>query len=118
MTEVVEIRVPAAAIVEVDAEQPVLYAVVGQPGPPGERGEQGPPGPPGDSLQAMSYTHSQAGAATVWTIEHALGFNPAGISVVSADGYLLEDYGVQYLTAGLDLRLTFDIAVSGVAYLS
>jgi hypothetical protein len=56
--------------------------------------------------------------STVWVIDHQLGFDPAGIVVVDADGFTLDGVGVQYLTPGQTLRLSMDIAVAGVAYLS
>lgn len=64
------------------------------------------------------HTHTQAVPATVWTINHALGFDPAGILVVSDDGYPLDEVGVQILVPGSTVRLSFDISVAGVAYLS
>ncbi len=71
-----------------------------------------------ESQSARSYRHIQEQAATVWVISHGLGFDPAGLTVISSDGFVLDDFGVQYLAAGDSLRLAFDIAVSGVAYLS
>ena len=43
---------------------------------------------------------------------------PAGIVVTSDDGYTLDGFGVQILTPGSVLRLSFDIAVAGTAHLS
>jgi hypothetical protein len=63
-------------------------------------------------------TFEQNVPSTVWLIEHGLGFDPAGITVVDADGFQLDGYAVQYLTPGQILRLSFDISVAGVAYLS
>lgn len=56
--------------------------------------------------------------STVWQIDHGLGFDPAGVLVVDADGFQLDGFGVQYLIPGQALRLSFDISVAGVAYLS
>ena len=44
---------------------------------------QGPAGPPGAS--GGSYTHTQALAATLWIVNHNLGFRPA-LSVLGVGG--------------------------------
>lgn len=106
------------AVVEIEAPREVLFVIAGAPGPVGPAGPVGPQGVPGDSLAARAYAHDQTTPATVWTITHNTGFDPGGITVVTTDGFIAEDYGVQYLVAGLSLRLTFDNAISGVAYLS
>ena len=114
---VVEIRTPPVSVVEiVDAEVP--YQVVEVTG--GIRGPAGPPGPPGSGGGGGggSYLHEQAVAGAVWTITHDLDYDPAGILVVSDDGYVLDGFGVQYLDPGVSLRLSFDISVAGAAYLS
>ena len=46
---------------------------IGPQGPPGAQGEVGPPGPSGTPL----YVHTQSTPATVWTINHNLGFRPS-----------------------------------------
>lgn len=65
-----------------------------------------------------AYVHHQAVAATVWTITHGLGFDPAGQLVVATNGDVLDGYGVQVLSTGASMRLSFDLAFSGTAYLS
>lgn len=67
---------------------------------------------------SRSYIHQQVGAAAVWQITHNLGYDPGGITVISSDGYVADGAGTQYLTAGISLRLTFDISIAGTAYLS
>lgn len=67
---------------------------------------------------AQAYKFTQTSAATVWTIVHNLGFDPAGATVYSSDGYQLDAFGVQVLTPGTSLRLSFDLAFAGTAYLS
>lgn len=62
--------------------------------------------------------YEQNTPSTVWHVEHGLGFDPAGVLVVDADGFQLDGFGVQYLLPGQTLRLSFDISVAGVAYLS
>lgn len=76
-------------------------------------GAAGPPGPPGGA-----YAHTQATPATVWTITHDLGYDPGGVLVITTDGDTLDDYGVQVMTRGAVLRLSFDLPFSGTAYLS
>jgi hypothetical protein len=49
----------------------------------GRRGPAGPPGPSG--VAAVSYTHTQVAPALVWTVQHNLGYYPAGFSI-QADG--------------------------------
>ncbi len=83
----------------------------------------GPQGPPGDSGSGGSggvtaYTFTQAGPAAVWVITHGLGYDPAGVVVTSSDGYMLDGFGIQYLTPGQSLRLSFDLAFAGTARLS
>ncbi len=102
----VEIPVPAAT----------LFEVVGRRGETGPAGPAGPPGPPAEVV--TGYQHTQDEPAAVWLIAHGLGFDPAGITVVSTDGFVMDGFGVQYLSAGATLRLSFDIGLAGVAYLS
>lgn len=72
----------------------------------------------GGNSTARAYQHSQPVAATVWTIPHNLGFDPAGLAVINTDGVVIDDPAVQYLTPGQVLRISFDTAVAGTAYLS
>jgi hypothetical protein len=64
------------------------------------------------------YRHDQVVPATVWTISHGLGFDPAGLTVISDDGDTIDGAVVQYLTAGQSMRLSFDVSFAGSAYLS
>lgn len=66
----------------------------------------------------QSYKYTQSTPAAVWTITHALGFDPGGQTVIDTDGYVRDGFGVQVITTGQTLRLSFDVAVSGTAYLS
>ena len=51
-----------------------------------DMGAMGPQGPPGaDGADASSYTHTQASAASTWTIPHNLGWRPT-ITVLSTGG--------------------------------
>ena len=51
----------------------VALTAVGPQGPAGAQVEVGPPGPSGGTL----YVHTQSTPATVWTINHNLGFRPS-----------------------------------------
>lgn len=74
--------------------------------------------PPVDDATPESFVFHQGTPATIWNIIHELGFNPAGITVIDDDGYLRDGFGIQYTVAGQILRLSFDISLAGVAYLS
>lgn len=67
---------------------------------------------------AGGYRHQQSTPATVWQISHALGFDPAGLTVVSDTGDVMDGGVIQYLVSGQTLRLSFDISFAGTAYLS
>jgi hypothetical protein len=70
------------------------------------------------AVASGSFVFHQSSPGAVWQIGHALGYDPAGITVIDADGYIRDDYGVQYVTSGQLLRLSFDISIAGVVYLS
>lgn len=80
---------------------------------PGERGPQGPPGP-----MSGTYVHVQTIPASVWTIQHGLGYDPGGVTVITSDGFLATEWALQYLQSGQSLRLSFDLAIAGSAALS
>ena len=82
----------------------------GVPGPPGP---QGPPGPPGSGVPA--HTHVQSVPAALWTITHALGYQP-NITVVDSSNEQVEG-DVIYGPVGT-ISLIFSAAFSGTAYLS
>lgn len=62
----------------------IPVALEGPPGPPGPQGPAGPIGPPG-----TAYEHTQAIAATVWTVNHNLGFRP-DVAVFTTGGLEVE----------------------------
>lgn len=74
-------------------------------------GGRGPKGDPGGS-----YMHTQNTPVLVWTCQHNLGSNPAGI-ICFNDAGEEEVPGIAYSTANVTL-LTFVEAKSGVAYFS
>lgn len=63
------------------------------------------------------YTHLQTTPATVWLIEHHLGYDPGGVTVFSS-GIQYDGFSVHYVSPGQTLILAFDIALDGAANLS
>jgi len=94
--------------VEVGVEDPSLHIIQIDDVPSGPRGPAGAAG---------SYLYAQVEPATVWTIEHDLGYDPAGVVVIS-DGYQIDGFVTQYLIGGASLRISFDIPLAGTARLS
>lgn len=75
----------------------------------------GPQGPAGVFTPSdIAYTHSQASASAVWTINHNLGFRPVGIVLDSA-GTQCEGT-ISYPTVN-QMVITFTSAFTGNAYL-
>lgn len=64
------------------------------------------------------YTHTQSTAATVWTINHDLGWDPAGVQVFDQDGNEIMGAVVTYLVPGSVIRLAFDLSFAGTARLT
>lgn len=65
----------------------------------------------------QSFTHSQPVAATTWTINHALGFNPAGITVSNLAGGEVGYDDVSHPTVNQTV-ISFLVAQAGTARLS
>jgi hypothetical protein len=66
---------------------------------------------------ATRYVHQQAIASDEWLIDHTLGYNPAGVSVIESTGDAImgaHDYPVN----NSRVRISFASPCSGVAYLS
>ncbi len=74
---------------------------------------QGPAGPAGAS--GSSYTHTQAGAATTWTVNHNLGFKP-NTSVQSVGG--VEIWAEILHVSTNQLLVLFDAPFNGFAVCS
>ena len=92
-TNVVVLQMPAApAVVQVAVE--------------------GPQGPAGS---AVSYTHTQASAASTWTINHNLGFRPS-VELLSTGSQEIEGDVVH--TSTNQTVVTFTSAVAGFARLN
>jgi len=74
----------------------------------------GPHGPPGTiNPTDVAYTHVQAVASAIWTINHNLGFNPTAVVLDSA-GTMCEG-SFSYPTIN-QLIITFTGAFTGTAY--
>lgn len=109
-------------------EQTIALEVIGEVGPPGPQGVQGvqgdtgaqgdvgPVGPQGPAgLDSGHYRHVQPTPATLWSVQHDLGYRPA-VSVQDSAGSVV--YGdVEYLDAN-NLTITFTFAFSGFADVS
>ena len=75
-----------------------------------------PRGPPGTSGAAFSgYDHEQASAATVWTVNHNLGFRP-DVATYRLGGTEMKG-AVQHLSLNT-VRITFNSPVAGYARVS
>lgn len=79
-----------------------------------EAGPQGLPGPTGAS--GGNYVHDQGVPAAIWTINHPLGYPPAGILVIDSSG--AQCYGSIEILTALQVRINFGSAFSGICYLS
>lgn len=107
------IRQVGRTVVKESQARTVIVANQGVAGPPGPTGPQGPQGPGGGS--AASYLHDQQVADDVWTIPHALGFFPA-VNTFDTAGDEIE--GEIAHIDNNNLTVSFNVAVSGQAYLS
>lgn len=72
-------------------------------------------GPPGPSLAGSSYTHTQASAASTWSIPHNLGYRPT-VSVYTTGGVEVEAE-VAHLSANV-LEARFAAPMAGSARLT
>lgn len=79
-------------------------------------GPQGPQGPQGDPGAGTGYAYDQILPASIWTINHALGYRPGGIIVIDSGGNEVKG-AITYPTANQAV-ITFSSAFAGVAYLS
>lgn len=79
----------------------------------GPRGPKGDPGDPGDGT--LSYFHTQGSVASVWVIDHNMGYKPNVTSFNSANDVV---EGLVFHVSNSQLTLTFSSAFSGYAVLS
>lgn len=78
----------------------------------GNIGPKGDAGPPGGN-----YTHTQASAASIWTVAHNLGYKPGGIWVQDSGGS--DWYGTVTHIDDNNLTINFgNASFGGKAYLS
>lgn len=87
----------------------------GAPGTPGAPGPQGPPGPGGGGGGGSGQSYTQAVASNTWIVNHTMGFFPA-VSTFDTTG--AEIRGNVAHTSGTQVVVAFNVAVSGVTYLS
>jgi hypothetical protein len=80
---------------------------------PGPQGPAGPQGPSGSSF--ATYTHTQASAASTWTIVHNLGCRPS-VTVVDSGGNV--QIGEILYDSNNQVTVTFAAAFGGYAYLN
>ena len=80
------------------------------------KGDPGEPGPPGEFVVGdVSYTHEQGTPASVWTVQHNLGYNPA-ISITDSGGSV--QYGeIRHLDHDT-VEITFLYPFGGKAFAS
>lgn len=94
----------------------VIISLVGPAGPAGPTGPQGPAGPAGDLDVEVAYVHVQESPSALWTINHPLTYEPAGVYVEDTAGNDIEG-SVEYVSPGV-ITITFSAAFAGRAYLS
>lgn len=87
-----------------------VVIVDGIQGPPGPKGD---PGDPGDGK--LSYFHTQASVASVWTITHNMDYKPNVTAFNSANEVVV---GEILHSSVNSLTITFSSAFSGCAVLS
>jgi hypothetical protein len=68
-------------------------------------------------VYAPGITYIQTVAATTWTINTALGYDPGGITVIDGSGTIWLPESITYPSVN-QVVLTFATAVAGTAYLS
>jgi hypothetical protein len=88
----------------------VALTAVGPQGPAGAQGEVGPPGPSGST----PYVHTQSTPATVWTINHNLGFRPS-VELLDSGGQEI-DGDISHPTVNQTV-VTLNPATAGLARL-
>lgn len=79
-----------------------------------ERSGESPAGVSGGT----AYKHNQASPASIWMVEHQLGFDPGGVLAHDLTGQPIGFPVVLYKDVGQSLWLSFDHPVAGTATLS
>lgn len=101
--------VPASVLTQTPFKMPIAVVVGGK----GDKGDKGDTGENGTS--GAGYTHTQASASAVWTINHNLGFRPT-VYVIDSAGSDVEGSVVH--TSLNQVVITFSGAFSGYARLT
>jgi hypothetical protein len=102
MSDEVIVVEPIIPVINVINETPTI--TVSTPGP------QGPSG----AAASVFYTHTQAVAASVWTINHNLGGNPTAVVLDSAGTQCEGTFSYPSLN---QMIITFSSAFTGTAYI-
>jgi hypothetical protein len=76
---------------------------------------QGPQGVKGDEGEAPTYTHTQAQASNIWTINHNLGFRP-DVAILNA-GQMEVDGAITHISENITV-IYFSSAMTGTARLT
>lgn len=69
------------------------------------------------SLGAGAYEHVQVNPLEVWTVQHNLGYRPAGLHIITDDGDEVDPASLAYSSDTVAV-ITFTEPYSGTAYLS
>jgi hypothetical protein len=92
-----------------------VQGIQGVPGDEGKIGPAGPSGLSGDGSGSGTYIYNQMVSSSEWVILHSLGSYPSVTIVDSAGSVVVGD--VIY-TSSEELRVLFNSAFSGLAYLN
>lgn len=111
----VDVAVPGTAVLSDDTPAVVEVEVPGEQGAKGDKGDKGDRGNPGPVGAGAAYVHYQNLPASVWNIQHLLGFFPA-VTVQDSAGTSVEG-DVVYVDID-NIQITFTASFGGVAYLS
>lgn len=112
-----EIDFSSQPVQELHVEETILqvipkihYLELSAPGPQGPQGPAGPAGAPGGSR----YTHTQTTPASVWMVNHNLGYEPLFCTVIVGDEDIT--WAVDITHTGLNtLTVGFSQPVAGKA---
>lgn len=107
---------PWRLVPTVDAEGLVLRVELGAPGGVAQLGDDGILR--AAQRPAVAWTHTQLLPATLWQINHGLGFDPAGVYVEDGEGVALEPARITHPIPGATTEIIFGLPVYGTARLS
>lgn len=107
---------PWELVPTVDAEGLLLRVEAGAPGGIAQLGDDGRLR--ASQRPAVAWTHAQVLPALLWQVNHGLGFDPAGVTVVDGDGVMLEPERITHPIPGATTEIVFGLPVYGTARLS